>query len=256
MNNSYKIISVDKDNLNEHPGLVCFINPKNEIHKIKIEWVKKRLKEGLRIKLLYIKEEKKPAGFIEYIPGEYAWRGVDARGYLFIHCLWIYANKNKSRGYGTLLINECLKDAIDNGMSGAAVVVSESSFMAEKKIFIKNGFKVIDTYKPYDLMIKSIKESPMPKIYDAGNEIKKYKGLNIIYSNQCPWVTKSIKDLCITAEKNGLKVNVTEIKTAKQAQKAPSVYSVFNLIYNGKLLADHYISTTRFQNIIKKEILI
>ncbi|MFH1946061.1 MAG: hypothetical protein ABIJ35_02505 [Acidobacteriota bacterium] len=38
------------------------------------------------------------------------------------------------------------------------------------------------------------------------------------------------------------------------AQKGPSLYGVFNLIYDGILLADRYISTTRFQNIINKEI--
>lgn len=35
---------------------------------------------------------------------------------------------------------------------------------------------------------------------------------------------------------------------------APSIYATFNLINNGKLLADHYISLTRFNNIIKKEL--
>jgi hypothetical protein len=51
-----------------------------------------------------------------------------------------------------------------------------------------------------------------------------------------------------------LEPDIIEIKTAKQAQKAPSLYGIFNLIYNGKLLSDRYISTTRFLNIINKEI--
>jgi len=51
-----------------------------------------------------------------------------------------------------------------------------------------------------------------------------------------------------------LKLKVTELKNAKQAQDAPSVYAVFNMVYDGKLLVDHYISSTRFQNIINKQI--
>jgi hypothetical protein len=47
---------------------------------------------------------------------------------------------------------------------------------------------------------------------------------------------------------------VTELKNAEQAQNAPSIYATFNLIYNGKLLIDHYISNTRFLNIINKEL--
>jgi len=44
----------------------------------------------------------------------------------------------------------------------------------------------------------------------------------------------------------------TELKNAKQAQNAPSIYATFNLIYDGKLIVDHYISQRRFQNIIDK----
>jgi hypothetical protein len=49
-----------------------------------------------------------------------------------------------------------------------------------------------------------------------------------------------------------LNLKITELKTPKQAQEAPSVYSVFTLIKDGKILADHYISSTRFRNILKK----
>ena len=51
-----------------------------------------------------------------------------------------------------------------------------------------------------------------------------------------------------------MELKLTELKSAKEAQNAPSIYASFNLIYNGKLLADHYISNRRFENIINKEI--
>jgi len=51
-----------------------------------------------------------------------------------------------------------------------------------------------------------------------------------------------------------LELHVTELKTAEEAQNAPSLYATFNLVYNGTLLADHYISNTRFKNILKKEL--
>ena len=92
----------------------------------------------------------------------------------------------------------------------------------------------------------------MPAFKDFEEQLTKYKGLNLLYSNQCPWVARSVKDLKIIADKNGLKLKIKELKNPDQAQNAPSVYSVFNLILNGKLLADHYISKTRFQNIINK----
>jgi len=85
-------------------------------------------------------------------------------------------------------------------------------------------------------------------------QLSKYQGLNIIYSKQCPWVSRSINELGEIAKKKGMKLNITELKSAKDAQNAPSVYSTLNVIYKGKLLADHYISSRRFLNIINKEL--
>ena len=89
---------------------------------------------------------------------------------------------------------------------------------------------------------------------DWQKQLSKYQGLNIIYSHQCPWVARSINELSEIAKKESLQLNLVELKNAKDAQNAPSIYASFNLIYNGKLLVDHYISSKRFQNIIKKEI--
>ncbi len=250
-----KIIDVNQKNIAEYAP-ACFLNPKNEGYQIKLKWLKKHFSEGLKIKHLYLEKEKKCAGFIEYVPGEYAWRTVDAKGYMFIHCMWISPNKHKRKGYGSLLIKECIKDAKKCGKYGVAVVTSEGSFMAGKDLFLKNGFKSAASVKPsFELMVKTLKKRPLPKFKDWKKQLVKYKGWNVIYSNQCPWVARSIKDLGEIAKKKGLKLKVTELKNAKQAQNSPSVYGgVFNLVKDGKLLVDHYISNTRFLNILKKEL--
>lgn len=249
-----KIINVDENNISQYPP-TCFLNPKNEGYQIKSEWLKDRFSEGMKIKLLYVENEKKCNGFIEYVPGEYTWRAVDAKGYMFIHCIWMNPNKYKNKGYGSLLVKESIKDAEKQEKYGVAVVTSEGAFMAGKDLFLKNGFKSIASAKPsYELMVKILKKGPLPKFMGWEKQLNKYQGLNIIYSNQCPWVARSIKELDEIAKKEGLKLNITELKSAKDAQNAPSIYASFNVIYNGKLLADHYISSRRFQNILNKEV--
>ena len=250
--NEFKIIEVNENNIQEYPPK-CFLNPKNEGYQIKLDWLKKRFLEGLKIKQLYLENENKCNGFIEYVPGEYAWRAVDAKGYLFIHCIWISPNKYKEKGYASILLNEVINEADNEDKLGVAVVCSEGSFMAGKELFLKNEFESIEYSKPYDLIVKTLKKGHLPKFKDWKKQLKKYKGLNIIYSNQCPWVSRSIDELAVTAKEYGLKLKVIELKTAKDAQNAPSIYSSFNLVYDGKLLSDHYISKKRFQNIIKKE---
>ncbi|TET59551.1 MAG: GNAT family N-acetyltransferase, partial [Candidatus Stahlbacteria bacterium] len=60
-----KLIEVNQKNIAEYAP-VCFLNQKNEGYQIKLEWLKKRFSEDLKIKLLYLEKRKKCAGFIEY----------------------------------------------------------------------------------------------------------------------------------------------------------------------------------------------
>jgi len=54
---------------------------------------------------------------------------------------------------------------------------------------------------------------------------------------------------------HGLDLTVTVLKNAREAQNAPSYYGVFSLVWNGRLLSDHYVSKARFRNLLRKEIL-
>lgn len=252
MNLESNIIEVTADNLAEHPQAICFINPKHELYSIKIDWLKEQFKNGLKIKLLYLKGEKRPIGFIEYVPGEYCWRPINAKGYLFIHCLWTNGKKFQHNGLGTQLIKEVEKHAKD--MLGVAVLTSDKSFIANKEIFLKNNYKIAAESGNDQLLFKQFKEGSLPSINNFRDELAKHKGFKILYSKQCPWVARFIEEVKPFLKENNLYPEIIEIKTSAQAQKAPSLYGVFNLIYNGKILADRYISTTRFMNIVKKEI--
>ena len=99
------------DNVAEQ-GFFCYMSkPKSAGYQRKLNWLKARFAEGMRIKMFEL-----PArGFIEYLPGEYAWRAVEAKGYMFIHCLWV-VGKSKGQGLGKRLLKECIKDAREAGM--------------------------------------------------------------------------------------------------------------------------------------------
>ena len=45
---------------------------------------------------------------------------------------------------------------------------------------------------------------------------------------------------------------MVDLESWSDAQNAPTPYAIFALIYNGRLLADHQISRTRFRNIMNK----
>jgi hypothetical protein len=252
-----RIIDMNAENIFDY-GFCGTKNIKHEGCRRKAEWFKKRLAEGMKYKVLY-SEEKGMIGLIEYIPGEYAWRAVEAVGYMVIHCLCIFYKPYREKGAATEMIDECIKDAKKEKKHGVAVVTRDGAWMAGKGVFVKKGFEVLDKAEPdFELLVKKFKkDAPTPKF--RGNwetVLAKYKrGLTIFWSDQCPYIAKSIHEIRETIKKKyGIKANIIEMKDHKQAQNAPSPYAIFSLIYDGELLAFHPISNKRFMNIMDKKL--
>lgn len=248
-----KIINVTPENVLEHT-LFCVKDVKNPGFLNKQKWFGQTYREGLRIKILKDHQDK-PIAFIEYVPGENAWRPVEADNYMFIHCMFVYYNKDKNKGNGSMLIRTCEEDATANKMLGLAVLTSKGSFIADQRLFKKNGFIEVQRKDRFELMVKKFNAgSPHPKLIDWTANREKFKGWHLVYADQCPWHEKSVTDLKAAAEEFGVKLNVKKITTVKEAKSAPSGFGVFSLLHNGKLLEDHYISQTRFKNILRKEL--
>lgn len=235
-------------------GIGCLSSPKNQGYQPKVEWLRKRFAEGLRF-LLFRDGEGRPLAFLEYVPGEYAWRPVDAAGWLFVHCLWVYPRGQKVGGLGCRLIHRCLEEARQARAIGLAAMVSEGAWMAGKEVFLKSGFRQIAEADRFQLVIHRLRDGPEPSFRDISSNMAKFRGLHVVYSAQCPMLPKSVNDLSELAAEHGLKLKVTELKNAREAQNAPSYYGVFNLLWNGRLLSDHYVSKGRFINLLHKEIL-
>lgn len=233
-------------------GLFCIKNPRNEGFRLKLEWLGKRLREGLRFKLL--KAGGKAAGFIEYVPGEKAWRPVSAAGYMFIHCLWVYPNKFLRQGYASALISSSIEDAREAGMAGVAVVASEGSWLAGPRVFEVNGFETLARKGRFILMARNFSPGPPVAFRDWEQEASKYQGLHLVFANQCPLFIRSVDEMRNTARTFGLDLQVERIESPEEAQRSPSGFGVYTLLLDGRVLADHYISNARFTNILKKEL--
>jgi len=167
----YKIVDVNESNLDEYDLFCHKSKRRGEGYQNKVKWIKERFKEGLRLRLLLIHEGKRgyrSRGFIEYVPGEYAWRGIDAKGYMVICCIWV-VGRNKRKGYGTKLLLECIKDA--KGMKGVAVVTSNGGWLPKNKLFIRNGFENADELPPdFELYVKRFSDSaPPPRFNSVSN---------------------------------------------------------------------------------------
>lgn len=253
----YSIVTVDADNIETY-GLFCVKNRKHPGYLTKRAWLKHRFEEGLRLKLI-ITEDGRQAGFLEYVPGEHTWRVVKAKGYLVIHCIWVNAHKFPFKGMASDLLSACVRDAEESKKKGLAVVVSDGPWMAGKELFIKNGFELVDEAEPYyQLLVKQVKKGhppsfPGPKSWKQ--RLPKSDDLQLIYTNQCPFIGKAVAELPPVAKQFGISLKLIELDNPAVARKRmPSPYGVVSLVYQGRLLVDHPISATRFRNILQKEL--
>jgi L-amino acid N-acyltransferase YncA len=250
---SLKIIEVTPKNVNQET-LFCIKDIKKPGFESKRKWFEKRYDEGLRLKILK-NETDKMIGFIEFVPISKAWRPVEGDNFLFIHCMYVYSKKDRNLGFGKLLIDEAEKVAKQLNMSGVCVMTSDGSWIANRTIFEKHDFIEVDNRGRFELLSKKWdKNANHPKLIDWTEHQKQYQGWHLVYADQCPWHEKSAFDLFNTALDFGIDLKLSKIETVEQAKKAPSGFGVFNLLYNGKLLEDHYISATRFKNILRKEL--
>ncbi len=235
-------------------GIGCITSQKHDGRKRKVDWLQARFAEGLRFLLIH-DPKGTPLAFLEYVPGEFAWRPVSAKDWLFVHCLWVYPRGQTVGGLGSRLVQACVEEARLTNARGVAAMVSPGPWMAGTQVFLKNGFEVIEERDRFQLVICRLEKGPAPRFRDIDSKWSEDRGLHIVYAAQCPYLPKSVADVSTMAGEHGLRVKVTELKSALEAQHAPSYYGVFNLLWNGRLLADHYVSKGRFRNILEKEIL-
>jgi L-amino acid N-acyltransferase YncA len=234
------IIDVNADNV-EKTGFFCYMSKrKSEGYSQKMAWLKDRFKEGMRIKMLELPDR----GFIEYIPGEYAWRAIDAKDYMVIHCLWV-VGKSKKKGLGKLLLEECIKDAQQSGKKGVVMVTSEKVWLAGKKLLVKYGFKSVDDAPPaFNLMVKKFTDVPSPTFtHQWEQKASRYdQGLTVFTSPQCPYIPDAVKTIKEFAGERGIPFAVKELNTAQEVRElSPSAYGVFNIVKNGSFLSYHYL---------------
>jgi ribosomal protein S18 acetylase RimI-like enzyme len=229
------IVDLNPGNLNRE-DIVCVRGEKNqEGIACKKSWLRDRFSEGFRFKVLKING--RSWGFIEYGPAENAWRPVDAPGYVFIHCLWVIG-RYKNQGLGKKMLAQCLEEA--KGKNGLVVISSPKPFLAKKDFFLKNGFEVCDKAAPYfELLVRRFKKTaPLPKFREKAKKClgPERAGLTFYYTDQCPYIAQSLKEMTDLARKRRIPSQIVKIRNKRDAQGCPSAYGTFAIFLDGQFL--------------------
>lgn len=257
---NYGIKTVHAGNVDEL-GFFCYMSKRKEPgYKQKRDWLEARFAEGMKIKIIH-EIGGRDTAFIEYIPGEYAWRAVHAAGFMVIHCLWV-VGKGKGKGYGSVLIQECIKDARAQKMKGVVMLTSDRNWLAGRDIFLRSGFTEADSAPPsFQLMVTRFVSGPstalrtksepdLPKNWDARARAFG-SGLTVICTPQCPYIENATNAILDFTRERKIKAKVVEFKTAQEVQeRSPSAYGVFGTVLDGQLLAYHYLLPKDFEKLM------
>lgn len=251
----FEIVEVTPDNIYK-TGNICGHNTKYDTgNHIKAQWYCQRYKEGLRIKLS-INQDRIVTGMIEYVPGEYTWRTLNAKNYMVIHCLDVFSG-HKRKGYGSALLNECIKDSAYK--NGIAIVTSSKPWVADKRFFLQNGFKKIDTAPPYyELLVKQNTEGAESHFNKGWEEraLKYGDGITVLFSDQCPIIDYALTNLKSAAAECNMPIRFVKIEDHIAAQNAPCPYGTFCIIADGKFLTHRIFDKEHYVNILRSRAVI
>jgi GNAT superfamily N-acetyltransferase len=250
-----EIISLNAENIgSEH--ICCAIgNDKTSQERSmqKKAWLKEQLDNGFVFKKVNVRGKV----FIEYVPAEYAWKPVEAPGYLLINCFWV-SGRYKRQGYGRLLMEECIEDA--KKTNGLVVVSSKKTmpWLTPKKFYQKFGFETCDEAPPaFELLVrKNRKDSPDPRFRDVvrSGTIEDRDGVVIMYSHQCPFHEDFVEIMLKTAKNMGLPARKIRIDSPEAARNVPYPTGLAGIYLNGQFLSYEITTAKRFEKMLQEKL--
>ena len=247
-----KYIRVTKENIDtEH--ICCAISNNDDVQvSSKKEWMKSCFKDGL----VFLKSVERGKCFIEYVPAENAWVPIDAKGYIYIDCLWV-SGSFKGHGYSNDLLNECIKEAKANKKKGLCILSSakKKPFLADPKFLKYKDFEVADVAdNGIELWYLSFtKSATLPKFKSCAKKAKiKDKGYVLYYTNQCPFNAKYVPTIEDVAKKNKIKFKVIRLKNKTEAQFAPTPVTTYALFHNGEYVTNEQMNNKKFLKLVKE----
>jgi hypothetical protein len=128
--------------------------------------------------------------------------------------------------------------------NGVVMVTSTKTWLADSRVFLKDGFQVVDHAPPsFSLVVRHFDGSKLPSFPTNWEEraMAFGRGLTVIRTNQCPYHEDAARIALSAADRSGIATKVVTFQSAEQLQReAPSAYGVFSLVHNGQLLSYTY----------------
>ena len=250
-----KIVSINSKNIKEEHICCSLGNDKDSINRslTKKNWMNEQFSNGLVFK----KYDVRGKVFIEYMPIETVWKPIIGSNYMVINCLWV-SGQYKGKGISKKLLEECIKDSLEQGKDGIVVVSSSKikPYLTDKKFYLKQGFSVIDSAFPYFelLELKLNKTGISPKFSDKSRsgKVENNNGFTFIFSNQCPFMEEYIYRISLVCNEYNIPSTVIKLKNHQEAQGTACPWGTLGIYYKGELFTHELMNEKKFETLLKK----
>lgn len=240
-----EIIELTRDNLdNEHIGCALGTNPDaRRCEATKKEWMRAAFDEGYR----FYRLDARGKALIETVPGENAWAPIAAEGWLYIECFWV-SGSLKGQGHAARLLETAKAQAVRDGSKGLCALAGDGKrpFLSDGGFYRRHGFALADEAPPFfELLALPMAENgalPCFKKEMLNADKLDGKGLEIWYSHHCPHTAKYAGLLREAAGKMKVKCRLKLIENKRQAQTAPSPFTIWAMFYDGVYVTNEIYS--------------
>ncbi len=196
--------------------------------------------------------------FIEYAPGERAWRPILAPGWLVIHCLWV-SGQYARQGHGRRLVESCIDDASSQGKAGVVVAAAKTKrpFLSDPKFLQHLGFIPVDAAGEYRLFVYRLDGDAADPRFAPAVKRAAERGAGggpfvARHTDQCPFNLHWARQMADTLEGEGFDVRVERLTSKRQAQSVSSPLGTFGLERDGELVSHHLNTDGALRRLLAK----
>lgn len=234
-------IDLTPENLEEH-HLCCALGDKKHAPGVadKKAWLRARMAEGLVFRKLDVRGKV----FIEYMPGEHAWRPIEAPGWLVVHCLWV-SGRYAKQGYARQLLESCIRDARAQDRAGVVIAAAKTKrpFLSDPRFLRHLGFEVVDERGEFRLFAHRLDpEAPNPRFTPSVPAEQPEGAFVARYTDQCPFNRHWARQVADDHHALGHTAVVEHVTTLEQARTLASPLGCYSL-EQGEELVCHHLTT-------------
>ncbi len=214
-------------------------------------WLKTNL--GKHVEGYHLIDEEKVVGHIYYAMSRNALVSYEAEpGAACIYCTWLQ-DIHRHKGYGKMMFEYMKEDLGKKAVKGIVIAATEFKEWMHYKLFLTQGFRIIEERPPYKLMYfplaqEDVDVKALPLNYAPSKDKVEVTLFKNFFCPVSPLMYRRIKKV---AQSFGDKIKITEVDGTLENLKR---YGTLEPLINGKIKLYGPTSEEDIMNAIEEEI--